>query len=204
MNLVKTFIVLMIGLTTICCKNQTSKTTKFENENRENSIHIEDKYLITERGVLGLFIGDIMPETLENFKLTKSIKIVEEGNEEPIINITDDNAEILQIGFEYEETKGNYSNKIREILIKNKRFRTDKNIGIESTINDFISSYSNYDIWYSYISGSYVIQSKDMKIQFLLDENKYIGKKDLMESDMIELSKEDFSSNTKIVEIRIY
>jgi len=195
MNIFRYIIILMIGLSPICCKNKTNNTTKLESEN---------KYMITEKGVLGLFIGGIMPETLENFKLIRSVKIVEEGNQEPIINLTKDNTELLQIGFEYDQEKRSFINKIREILIKDKRFRTEKNIGVESTIDDFINSYSNYQIWYTYISDRYMIQLKDMKVQFILDESGYIGKKNLMESDMIILKKEDFIPNTRIVIIRIY
>jgi len=204
MNLLRVIIILMIGLIPICCKNQTNKTTKLENENSEKLILKEKKYLITEKGVHGLFIGDSIPEKLENYKLAKSVKIVEEGNEEPIVNLTENNVELLQISFEFNQEKRHFSNKIGEILIKDKRFRTEKNIGVESTISDFISTYSNYYIWYTYISAIYVIQSKDMKIQFILDENGYIGKKNLMENDRIELKQEDFSSNTRIVRIRIY
>lgn len=193
MNIFKA-IILIIGLTAVCCKNQTSKKTITKDEN----------YLITENGVLGLSIGESMPEQLENYKLTKSVKIVEEGNEEPIIIIAKNNKEFLQISFRYDQEKGHFTNSIGEILIKDKRFKTEKNIGVGSTISDFISSYSNYNIWYTYLSGNYVIQSKDMKIQFFLDDQGYIGKQDLMESDMIELKKEDFSINTSIVEVRIY
>jgi hypothetical protein len=204
MNLFKVIIILMIGLTPISCKNQTNKTTNLEDLNRKKSTDNENKYLINEKGVLGLLIGNTMPEKLDGYKLIKSVKIVEEGNEEPVISLTDDNAELLQIGFEYDQEKGNFNNKIGEILIKDKRFTTERSIGVESTIEDFINSYSNYYIWYTYISGMYVIQSRDMKIQFILNENGYIGKKNLMENDMVELRKEDFSPNTRIVRIRIY
>jgi hypothetical protein len=204
MNLFKVIIILMIGLTPISCENKTNKTTNLEDLNRKKSIDKENKYLINEKGVLGLLIGNTMPEKVDGYKLIKSVKIVEEGNEEPEISLTDDNAELLQIGFEYDQEKGNFNNKIGEILIKDKRFRTERSIGVESTIEDFINSYSNYYIWYTYISGMYVIQSRDMKIQFILNENGYIGKKNLMENDMVELKEEDFSANTRIVKIRIY
>lgn len=204
MNTFKVVIILMISFISINCKNHTNKTTKLNNENSDSLINIEKKYLITENGVLGLTIGNTIPETIENFKLTKTVKIVEEGNEEPVICLTDDNTELLHIGFEYDQAMGNFNNKVGEILIKDKRFRTEKNIGVESTIEDFINSYSNYKIWYSYISGMYVIQSRDMKIQFNLNENGYIGKKNLMEGDSVELNKEDFLANTRIVSIRIY
>ena len=141
---------------------------------------------------------------LENYELTKSFEIDEEGNDVPIINLIKNNLVLLQISFKYDYEKGDYSNKIGDILIKHKIFRTEENIGVESTIDEFIDSYPDYYIWYTYISGMYVIESTDMKTQFLLDENGYIGKKELMAGDMVELSKEDFSSNTKIIAIRIY
>jgi hypothetical protein len=164
----------------------------------------ELSHLITDKGVMNFFIGDYIPEKIAGYKITKSIKNAEEGIEEPIINIADNSVELLQISCEYDYEKGKFTSKIGEILVKEKRFRTEKNIGVESTIDDFISSYPNYYMWYSYISGIYVIQSEDMGIQFLLDDKSYIGKKDLMEGDMIELEKGDFSSNTVIVGIRIY
>lgn len=164
----------------------------------------EHRYLITEKGVLDLFLGESIPEKMANYNVKKSLNIDEEGNEEPIINISEDNSELLQITCEYDEAKGAFTNEISEIIINDKRFITEKNIGVGSTIDDFISSYPNYYIWYTYISDIYVIQSEDMRIQFLLDSKSYIGKKDLMEGDMIELEKGDFSSNTRIVRIRIY
>lgn len=200
MNLFRDIIILIIGLTPIFCFSQTNKTAKTRTENSAK----EKNYLVTDKGVLGLVIGKIMPGTVENFKLTKSIKIVDEGNEEPIIHLTENNTQLIQIGFLFDQGKGNYSNKIGEIFIKDKRFRTEKNIGVKSTIDDFISAYNNYKIWYTYVSGMFVIQSNDMKIQFILDERGYIGKKNLTESDMVVLKKDDFSSNTRIVKIRIY
>jgi hypothetical protein len=205
MNLVR-IIILIIGLIPNCYKTDSNKTRKPENEsaNNEKSIFKDKKYLITEKGVLGLFIGDSIPKKLDNYKLIKSFKIVEEGNEEPIIKVIENNVELLQICLEYDNENKRFINKIGEILIKDKKFRTEENIGVESTISDFVNSYSNYYMWYTYISGLYVIQSKDKKIQFVLDERGYIGKRNLMEGDSVELKKEDFSSNTKIVAIRIY
>ena len=107
----------------------------------------ENKFLIKENGVLGLNIGDLMPDRLENYKLKKSVKIVEEGNEEPIISLIENNVELLQISFNYDFENANFTNTVGEILIKNKRFRTEENIGVESTISDFIKTYSSFYIW---------------------------------------------------------
>jgi len=195
MNTLKIITISFFWLALLSCKEENNTTVIQKNEN---------KFLITEKGVLGLNIGDSMPDRLDNYKLKKSVKIVEEGNEEPIINLIENNVELLQISFIYDSEKAHFTNEVGEILIKNKRFRTEENIGVESTISDFIQTYSSFYIWYTYISGMYVIQSNDKKIQFILDENGYIGKHDLMESDMIKLKKEDFLPTTEITKIRIY
>lgn len=163
-----------------------------------------EETIINEKGVLNLFIGDNIPNKLENFEAIKSVKIVEGGNEEPIVRVLEKNEELLQISFQYDANENDYINKISELLITNKKFKTDKNIGVESTISEFINSYPNYQIWHTYISNRFIIQSKESTIQFILDHNGFIGKKDLLESDRVELKKEDFLSNTKIIEIRIF
>lgn len=46
-----------------------------------------EETIINEKGVLNLFIGDNIPNKLENFEAIKSVKIVEGGNEEPIVRV---------------------------------------------------------------------------------------------------------------------
>ncbi len=153
--------------------------------------------------VLDLNVGENMPEKINGYKLIKSVKIIE-GEEEPIVKVMENDIEILQLSFAYDSSNEKFTNKIGEILIFTDKFRTNKDIGVNSTIEDFISTYSKYFIWYTYISNSYIIQTKESNIQFLLDEKSYIGKNDLYDSDMAELKKEDFEKNSKIKVIRIY
>lgn len=163
------------------------------------------EFIIIEKGVLGLSIGDNISDKLGNYKLINTVEIFEDGVEEPILKVLDKNEELLQIEFQYDLKQNSYNDKISEITISNNKFKTDKNIGVESTITEFINSYPNYQIWYTYISNRFIIQSKDSKIQFILDNKNFIGNQDsLYENDSVELKKEDFLSNTKIIEIRIF
>lgn len=184
--------------------NETKKEIK--KNNIENSIPLKKElnYLIRENGVLDLNLNDIIPNKIENFKIVKSTKIMEEGDEEPVINLIENNTQILEISLKYDDEKQKFINQIGEFLIKSNIFKTKEKIGVDSTIKDFIKVYPKYRIWYTYISDSFVIEFKKSRIQFLLENKGYIGKKDLMESDGIELKLEDFLPNTKIKEIRIY
>jgi hypothetical protein len=164
-----------------------------------------DKFIINENGVLGLSIGDTISDKLGNYKLINTVKIVEDGIEEPILKVLDKNEELLQIGFQYDLKQNNYNSKINDFTIFNKKFKTAKNIGVGSTITEFTNYYPNYQIWYTYISNRFIIKPKDSEIQFILDNKSYIGNQDLLyDNDSVELKKEDFLSNTKIIKIRIF
>lgn len=180
-----TFLFLLVFLFLFSCKN--------------------DEFIINEKGVLGLSTGNTISDKLENYKLINAVEIIEDGIEEPILKVLDKNEELLQIGFHYDLKQNNYNSKINEISISSKKFKTNENIGVGSTITEFINSYPNYKIWFTYISNRFVIQSKDSKIQFTLDNKSFIGNEDsLYENDSVELKKEDFLSNTIIKKIRIY
>jgi len=191
MKIIKAIILLNFSLLLLSCNNTANKTS-------------DNQFLITEKGVPGISLGDTMPDKLQNYQLVKSTIDAGEGNQQPVINILENNLEMLQISFRYNAETDNYNNIVSEILVKNIKYKTPEGIAVQSTIYDFVTSYPNYVLWYTYISNMYVIQSKNNKIQFLLDSKGYTGKKDLTQSDMVELTKDDFLTDTKITAIRIY
>ncbi|WP_396153385.1 hypothetical protein [Flavobacterium sp.] len=185
MNKLKTITFLLFFSILVSCKNE--------------------KFIINEKGVLDLSVGETISDKLGNYKMVDSVEIVEDGIEEPIVKVFDKNEELFQIGFQYDIKQNNYNTIVNEIIISNKKFKTNKNIGVESTLSDFINSHPNYYIWYTYISNRFIIQSKDSKIQFILDNKSYKGNEDLLyENDSVELKKEDFLTNTRIVKVRIF
>lgn len=205
------FIIFIFFLIIISCVNrskestdkQLNKSITYENNNTKKTKDLEHNKDV-KIDVLGLKIGDNIPEKIEGYKLIKSVKIVEEGNEEPIIKVIENGREIIELSFAYDSENEKFTNKIGEILILSSKFKTKENIAVDSTIEDFISVYSKYFIWYTYISDNYIIENNNKNIQFLLDEKCYIGKTELYESDMVELKKEDFKRNSRIKAIRIY
>lgn len=210
MKLFKT-IIIIISFIIISCK-ESSKGIKDKQLN--DSITYENKNIKKSRdlgynkdfniGLLDLNIGDTIPQKIEGYKLIKSVKFVEEGHEEPIIKVLENDDEVFQLSFTYDNVNEKYTNIISEILIFSNKFKTNENIGVNSTIEDFITVYSKYSIWYTYISNNYVIENENKNIQFLLDEKYYVGKKELYERDMIKLKKEDFAKNSRIKAIRIF
>lgn len=210
MKLFNTIIIFLCFIIISCI--ESSKETKdkqlndsitYENNNIKKSKDFEyNKEFKID--ILGLNIGDTIPEKIEAYKLIKSVKIVEEGDEEPIIKVLENGREVFQLSFTYDSENEKFTNKISEILIFSNKFKTNENIGVNSTIEDFIDVYSIYSIWYTYISNNYIIENENKNIQFLLDEKYYVGKKELYESDMIELKKEDFAKNSRIKAIRIF
>jgi hypothetical protein len=204
-------IIFILCFILISCKNDSKEGTNkqindsinYEKNNIKKSKDLELKKEF-KIDVLGLSIGDTMPEKIEGYKLIKSVKTVEEGNEEPIVIVVENGSEVIELSFAYDNKNESFTNKIGEILIFSDKFRASNNIGVNSTIEDFIANYSKYFIWYSYISNIFVIETEKNNIQFLLDESSYTGKSDLYESDMVKLKKEDFIKNTKIKAIRIY
>lgn len=210
MKLFNTIIIFLCFIIISCI--ESSKETKdkqlndsitYENNNIKKSKDFEyNKEFKID--ILGLNIGDTIPEKIEAYKLIKSVKIVEEGDEEPIIKVLENGREVFQLSFTYDSENEKFTNKISEILIFSNKFKTNENIGVNSTIEDFIDVYSIYSIWYTYISNNYIIENENKNIQFLLDEKYYVGKKELYESDMIELKKEDFAKSSRIKAIRIF
>lgn len=204
-------IIFILCVTLISCKNNSKEVTNEQiidslNYGKNNIKKPKDLKLKKEFkvDVLGLSIGNTMPEEIEGYKLIKSVKTLEEGNEEPIVKVLENGSEVIELSYAYDSVNEKFTNIIGEILIFSDKFKATNNIGVNSTIEDFIANYSKYSIWYSYISNIFVIETENNNIQFLLDENSYIGKSDLFESDMVELKKEDFIKNTKIKAIRIY
>jgi hypothetical protein len=189
----------------ISCKRDNKRNNfKTENNFKQELRLINDDFLIYEKGVSALKIGENLPKEINDYKFFKSHKLAEEGSEEPIIEIFHDKNKLFEVSFFYDSENQRFNDKIFEILVKNQKFKTQENIGVLSTIEDFTKAYPNYFIWYTYISNSYIIQSKDLKIQFMLDEKGFVSNKNLMDGDMVELELKDFKLDTKITEIRIF
>ena len=173
------------------------------------TISYEQKYLIKEGGVDIFSIGQIIPTQANGYSITQSTETrMEEGIEfaVPIYMISEEERSILKIEPFDEYYTGQGSEKIGNIYILSDKFRTAENIGLKSTIEEFMAASPDLKIWYSYVSDIYVIETPRLdKIQFLLDGNDFIkeGGPDF-DNDMTILQPSEFKKGSKIKAIRIF
>lgn len=174
-----------------------------------NMSHPIKSYLIKEGGIDMFLIGHAIPTQADGYLITKSMETRwEEGDEftVPVYTISEEGQNVLKIEPFYDYNTGLYSEEIGDIYILSDKFKTVENIGLKSTIEEFVAAYPDFEIWFSYVSDRYVIETKRLaNIQFLLDGSDFIeegGPK--FESDMTILQPSEFKKGSKIKAIRIY
>jgi hypothetical protein len=169
---------------------------------------IEDRNLIKDNAVGKFIIGDRIPfpDIDDSYKINKKLltKWTEEGpTEEPVYSVIEDQQEIMHITPKYDYERNQFIDNIGDIILLSNQFKTKERIGVNSTIEEFVEKYSDFNIWYTYVSNMYVIETKQNKAQFILNEEDFIGKLNVT-GDMTPLNLSDFKSNSKIIKIRIY
>ena len=192
-------------------ETSTTETQKEQPKKKEDVVVEEEKsvttYILENRAVgnFKLYNPIPFPETSENYKITKEIqtRMTEEGpSEETVYIVSENGQETMQLKPAFDMGTGEYTNNINEIVLTTSAVKTDKGIGVGSTIEEFILSYPNYRMWYTYVSGMYVIESDDIKAQFILNEADFTGKIEI-NGDMSILKKEDFKEGSKIIKVRV-
>lgn len=182
-------------------ENVEKSTTQTVDKKTEDT----SKYLITQQGV-GIFkLGEKIPAQTDGYTLKKTVeKVFEEGSELeiPIILVSENGTEMLKIEMVYDYNTDSYSDKIGFITILSDKFKTDKKIGIQSTIADFKTAYPDASAWFTYVSNKFVMESKQLKdVQFLLSNEDYTKGQVIFDSDMTPINLSDFKKEAKIQSI---
>jgi len=189
--------------------NQTQQT-----QTEEQQAEASSKYMLKENGVEPFFTGNNMPDEAAGYTIEK--KIVRRDFEDEtdtmvtytmsVYFIFDNGVNVFEIETAFDFDSKESSDIIGEITILSDKYKTAEGIGVNSTIQDFITAYPDYTVWYTYISGMYVIETKQLEVQFLLDGDDYIGKEIEIEieSDIIFLKSADFKKDAKIKSVRIF
>ena len=94
-------------------------------------------------------------------------------------------------------------NSITEIIVVSSKYKTLEDIGVGSTIAEFQAAYPVHRIWYTYVSGMYVMETDQVEAQFIVDKSDFIGPEVELTSEMVELKIEDFNPNGKIRRVRL-
>lgn len=172
------------------------------------NVSLEQKYLIKENGVDIFLIGQQIPTQADGYVITKSIETrTEEGEDFKMLvhTVSENGQEILNIERLFSEADSD-ADRIDNIFILSDKVKTAEGIGLNSTLDQFMSTYPDSKIWFSYVSGIFVVETTKLeRIQFFLDGNDFIDKSGpTFDSDMTILKPSEFKKGTKIKSIRIW
>ncbi len=200
----RNFIILIILAFGFAGFNINSKPNKYL---PDEGMIIDDGYLIKQHQA-GIFrIGKPIPfpRSSDNYAVRKEkqVRMTEEGSfEETIYVVSENGIDLLNILPEFDYKTGNYTENIGEIIVLSNKFRTAENIGVNSTIEEFQKAYPDFKLWYTYVSGMYVIQTNQLNAQFILNKEDFTGELNI-KSDITPLKLSDFKKNSKVMKIRI-
>lgn len=150
-------------------------------------------------------IGAPIPTSLEDYSINREqqVRTTEEGpTEETVVTVSRGNEKILEILPAIDLNTGESTEDIGELRLFSENFRTDKGIGVNSTLAEFIQAYPEYKIWYTYVSERYVVETEEVEAQFLLKAEDFIGEMEV-NSVMTPLEKEDFKEGASITMVRM-
>jgi hypothetical protein len=168
---------------------------------------IDKNYIIKNNAAGIIKIGNYIPfpNFSDDYTIIKSsqVRMTEEGPfEEPVYIFSQQGKEMLNLLLKYDNNTERYTENIGEIIVLSDKYKTSKGIGVNSSIEEFIVKYPKYKIWYTYVSGMYVIECSDLNVQFILNEKDFIGKLNITDI-MTNLKLSDFKRGSKIMKIRI-
>lgn len=132
--------------------------------------------------------------------------VMSEGDSETVFDVMKGQDKIMEAGPEYDSDAGAFTDTLSQLKVFSADFKTDKGVGVSSTLIELWAAYPDGRVWYTYVSGMYVFDSPGLKqVQFLLDGEDYSGDKDkLTAGDSVTLKLEDFKPNTRVTAVRVY
>ncbi|MEL7531226.1 MAG: hypothetical protein AAFN10_07970 [Bacteroidota bacterium] len=205
----KAFLLFCLSLLVIACEQSASdKQTPAAETNTELSPQerFPEQFLIRSQAVGEMHIGESLPFDSDVFEIEPTVEVITaEGMtiEQPLYILNDAKGEALYVKAAFDDQKGEYSELIGEINVISADFQTEKGMGIGASIEAFAATYPDYQIWYTYVSEMYVIESPALKAQFLLDPSGFKGKLEI-DSDTTPLKLADFDPATEIIQVRLF
>ncbi|RXP53794.1 hypothetical protein EC396_09875 [Lutibacter sp. HS1-25] len=182
-------------------KNNVTQLTKTETLTTQTTA---ENTLILNNSVGDFKIGEKI--SAKNYTIKEdAITLMDEGEEwtEPIFKISANEEQLMVLKPKFDFEANIYTKNIGEIIVNSEKFKTEKGIGVNSTIGEFIAQYPNYKIWFTYIGGDrFVIETPDLNIKFLLDEKDYKGKIQVT-GEETPLNIADFNPTAKIKNVRV-
>jgi hypothetical protein len=200
--------------------NKNAQTiSKLENENHILNFSIDtlnkriknlqsaaNKISINNNGITGIKVGGKLSSIPQDYFVKKTYYYDNEGKQNPKYELSKNGIVELEVYPNWIDQSSEYGDLIEQIIIFSKSLKTETGIGVGNNLEQFVNSYTQYTLWYTYVSDSFVIDTDNLKnIQFSVSQEDFIGEKDkLGNSDMDLLNISQFKNNTQIKSIRIF
>lgn len=209
-------LLLIVGLLVSCNSGKTKKTNVSDDdlalidaELIDNTLNMDRMLVaadfeISKNKVGFAVIGDsIIHKIPSNISYEiKTITRSEEGVDYEIKTLSLYNNGAVMMRIELSE-----DDKVIEISVLSALPVTNAEIGVGSSLQDFIVAYPDYKLWYTYVSDRFILETNKLKgVQFLIDIKDYSGDKNKLKAatDIIVLKPNDFNSDAVISSIRVF
>jgi len=190
-------------------ENTDSNTTATDSIQTETVIEEEESeetsfnWVITSEGAGDFTPGDQVSQLSDDYRIEKEMRSFwEEGDEYvvPIFKVIVGGEVVVEL---HGDSDAGEDPTIMELFVISEQFKTEKGIGVGSTIEEFIETYPDYSLWYTYISGRHIIETDEVAAQFIINEEDVDGEIDF-DSDMTILTPDNFKAGAKIQMVRMY
>jgi hypothetical protein len=197
----KTFFLMIITLLFFYSCSQTAKNREnYSKSTEQEKASIDKDWLIEEGSIEGFEIGESYSEKSGEFTYEKKLREFytdESVDTMNVVSVSDQKEWLFDIVLQ--------DHNIQKLKIESDKCKTKHGISINSTLTDFTKVYPDFEISFSYISGSFWVSTESLKmVHFYLDDECYKGPKEgLYDSDMVILNPKDFDKNCRITGITI-
>ena len=174
------------------------------NGEEDESLEVSQENLIKD-GRLGLLKnGDVIPEkgSFRGYEVraeTKIIKPCKDESVETVYIFSKNGSDYFYVTKMDESWKKHKIVKIAKFYVLSKYFRTDKKIGVGSTVDKFIAAYPDYKL-VGNCGNLLLIKRNDSWMFFYLNKSDYIGNKGL-DHPVIYLENSEIRPGSQITEI---
>jgi hypothetical protein len=192
-------------------ENETDQVDSISEEVVEvNEEHeVVNSYQLETKAVGIFMIGQEVPKLPEDLKMRHFVEaeLTEEGPGEELTHnvIFNQLEDVVELIMDHQMTEEHHEDKdILEMWVLSNYYETAEGIGVGSTIEEFERVYPDVEVWYTYVSGRFIMETETLPdVQFMLSEDNYM-KTPSAHADMEILKLEDFESGSKISKIRVY
>jgi len=161
---------------------------------------VNDSLIVAGRAG-AMVLQEPLPPTLDNYSMeTYEQVVMEEG-----IDVTYRYCTVKDSAHTVARLTLGDGDIVLAIRLFSRDFHTMSGIKVGSLVQDAIGLLPQPNIWYSYVSELFVLESPKLPgVQFIIDPSAYRGSADLTGNDMVPLAPSDFDAHAQILEVRLY